>query len=262
MSIEVNKSSDEVIGSIKYWTGVGNFKVVGINPTMEEAKALGVNLRSEPVYTDVQIGDNVRNKIIFFVKNEENNILTRVEFLVSPDLEVSRQGNSRIINDYGRHTWGASVEAIKANPKMSWFSTTNATLAYVGQCALTDFVAAWANVASEGKITFDTIAQIVKGNVTELRQLLASIRDNEVRLMLGVKVADDGKQYQMVYSKWYGRPYIKNNSTLIKRLGEEYGEFKAEYDPSDLSLREFSGQSFATASAEEDAGSAPAPWEQ
>ena len=263
MAIETNKSSEEVIGSVKYYTGVGNFKVVAINPTMEEAQAIGVNLRTEPEYTDIQVGENVRNRITFFVKNTEKDIITRVDFLVYPEKRVSQNGNVQIINEYGRHTWGASVEAVAANPKMSWFKTENANEAYIGQAELTDFVAAWANVASDGKITFDTIDNIVRGNVTELRQLMASIADNEIRLLLGVKVTDEGKQYQTVYSKWYGRPYHKNFTTLRKRLGEEYGEFKSQYDPTDFTLKEFNGAVLATtASSTEQTEDEPAPWEQ
>jgi hypothetical protein len=264
MAIQTNKSTEEVVGSVKYWQGVGNFKVVAINPTMEEAIAIGVNLKNEPNYTNIQVGTNVRNKIVFFVRNEEHDITTRVEFLVSPDIEVSQNGNQRIINNRGRHTWSKDIATLKANPKMSWFNTEKARYAYVGEAELIDFISAWANVASDGEVSLDTIDVIVKGNVTELRKLMASIRDNEVKLLLGVKVADDGKLYQQVYGKFYGRPYIKTLTSLIKNLSDEYGAFKAQYDPHDFTLKQFTGETMrstnAAATTGADAEDDTAPW--
>jgi len=263
MGVQTNKSTEEVVSSIKYWQGVGNFKVVAINPTMEEANKIGVKLKTEPKYTDIQVGDNVRNKIVFFVKNEEKEILTRVEFLVASQQEISQNGNKRIINNFGRHTWSKDIDTLKANSKMSWFKTEKARYAYVGESDLIDFIAAWANVASDGEVALDTIDVIVKGNVSELRKLMNSIKDNEVRLMLGVKVGDDGKLYQQVYSRWYGRPYIKTNTQLIKSLNDEYGAFKAQYDPTDFSLKLFSGETMTIKTPSISGGSEEdedAPW--
>ena len=63
------------------------------------------------------------------------------------------------------------------------------------------FTKSWANVANGDEVSFDSIAKIVKGDVTEVKALVGLLDKNEVRLLVGVK---DGK-YQSVYTKVFGR---------------------------------------------------------
>ena len=58
MAIQSNSSEIEVSGGIPLYTGIASVSVVAVNPTLAELLKLGVKLKTEPVYTDVQIGEN------------------------------------------------------------------------------------------------------------------------------------------------------------------------------------------------------------
>jgi hypothetical protein len=91
---------------------------------------------------------------------------------------------------------------------------------------LINFTKAWANVANGDEVYFDSIAKIVKGDVTEVKALVKLLESNEVRLLIGVK---DGK-YQTVYTKVFGRVKPQRDDVFVKNLNDEYGAFNAEFD--------------------------------
>ena len=83
-----------------------------------------------------------------------------------------------------------------------------------------------ANVANGDEVSFDSIAKIVKGDVTEVKALVKLLENNEVRLLIGVK---DGK-YQTVYTKVFGRVKPQRDDIFVKNLNDDYGTFNAEFD--------------------------------
>ena len=83
-------------------------------------------------------------------------------------------------------------------------------------------------------------------DLTELKQLVAQLAANRVRVLVGVK---DGK-YQNVYTSYFGRTQKSGDSYFIKHLNGEYSGFNAEF-PGDLQWGQFSPQlSVTTADAE------------
>ena len=51
MAIKSNSSEQEVTGGgIKLYSGLSNFNVIAINPTMTELHALGINVKTDPNY--------------------------------------------------------------------------------------------------------------------------------------------------------------------------------------------------------------------
>ena len=106
---------------------------------------------------------------------------------------------------------------------------------YSGEDTLIDFIKAWANIPNGGECSLDTIDDIFKGDVKELVQLIATLKDNKVRCLLGVK---DGK-YQQVYTKCFGRLKPKRNDMFARALNDDYRQFKAEYNE-DLVLQRYS----------------------
>jgi len=105
---------------------------------------------------------------------------------------------------------------------------------YPGEEALISFVKAWANIPSEGECSFETIDDIVKGDVKELKTLVSALKDNKLRVMLGVK--DD--KYQQVYTRCFGRLKPKRDDIFVRALNDEYGSFNAVYN-SDLKLQKY-----------------------
>ena len=91
---------------------------------------------------------------------------------------------------------------------------------------LINFTKAWANVANGDEAYFDSIAKIVKGDITEVKALVKLLEGNEVRLLVGVK---DGK-YQTVYTKVFGRVKPQRDDSLLRSLNDDYGAFNAEFN--------------------------------
>ena len=50
MAITSNDSNQEVMGSIKNYSGISNFSVLTVNPTMEELHAIDIKVKQEPNY--------------------------------------------------------------------------------------------------------------------------------------------------------------------------------------------------------------------
>ena len=217
MAIQSNASTEEVLGSIKTYSGLTNVNVIAVNPTMEELHALDINVKQEPNYKAV-IGDQEFLRLVFWVRNSDANF--KVEILVHDEPRKSQNGKYQWINSIGQLTW--STEA----PTYEWWKTEGQRKAYVGEETLSYFTKAWANVASGDEVSFDTIHEIVKGNLTELKSLVTVLTNNQLRVLVGVK--DD--KYQQVYTKYFGRIKPERNDLFIKALNDDYGAFNADFN--------------------------------
>ena len=230
MAIQSNSSEVEVAGGgIPLFTGIAPVRVVAVNPNLGELASIGVNMRTEPNY-EVDMGDKT-GKICFWVHNDEHNFSTRLEILVgNQHRKESSTGKHQVTNKYGQVTWASNPDSTP-----DWFKNEGVRRMYPGEEILINFTKAWANIPNDGDCSFDTIDDIVKGNVTELKSLVTALKDNKLRVMLGVK---DGK-YQQVYNRHFGRLKPQRDQLFVKALNDEYGTFNAEYN-SDLKLQPYS----------------------
>ena len=155
-----------------------------------------------------------------------------MEILVTPGPRaISKTGKYQWSNSVGQTAWGATNPA----DTYDWFKDKDVRKTYSGEDTLIDFIKAWANIPNGGECSLDTIDDIFKGDVKELVQLIATLKDNKVRCLLGVK---DGK-YQQVYTKCFGRLKPKRNDMFVRALNDDYRQFKAEYNE-DLVLQRYS----------------------
>lgn len=230
MAIQSNSSELEVTGGgIPLFTGIASMRVVAINPNLGELASIGVNLKTEPNYS-VDMGDKT-GKLTFWLHNDDHNFSCRLEILTGVEHRAaSSTGKFQITNKYGQITW-----AEKPDSAPDWFKTEGARRMYPGEETLINFVKAWANIPNDGECAFDTIDDIMKGNVTEMKSLVTALKDNKLRVMLGVK---DGK-YQQVYNRHFGRLKPQRDQLFVKALNDDYGTFNAEYN-SDLKLQRYS----------------------
>ncbi len=235
MAIQSNSSDVEVVGGgIPLFTGIAPVRVVAINPTLGELAAIGVNMQNEPTYLNANVGGDTYNKLAFWLQNEEHNFLSRMEILVKPEEKVSRNGDKKQwVNKFGQVAYSA-IDTPASNA-YEWFKADGVRPAYVGEETLINFVKAWANVPNDGECTFSTISSIMAGDVAEIKQLITTLKDNKLRVLLGVK---SGK-YQQVYMKHFGRLKPKNDSYFVRALNQDYGSFNAEYN-ADLKLQSYS----------------------
>ena len=218
MAIKSNNSNLEVAGGgIKTYSGLANFKVIAVNPTMEELHGLGIMVKQDPNYF-VDLNGTEYFKLTFWIKNDD--LTTRFDILMNGTERVSQSGKNQWINSIGQATWS------DGEPTYEWFKKDGLRKALVGEETLINFTKAWANVANGDEAYFDSIAKIVKGDVAEVKALVKLLENNEVRLLIGVK---DGK-YQTVYTKVFGRVKPQRDDVFVKNLNDEYGAFNAEFD--------------------------------
>jgi len=213
---------------MKLYSGLTNMEVMTVNPTLQQLHDLGINLKTEPNYF-IELNGEEYFKVTFWLKNSD--ITTRFEILTQPKERTSQTGKFQWINNVGQATWSAE------EPSYDWWKAEGQRKAYVGEETLVEFVKAWANVASGDDVSFETIGEIVKGNVTEIQTLAKVLDKNTIRVLVGVK---DGK-YQSVYTKHFGRVKPQRDNLFIKKLSDEYGTFNAEFN-SDLIWGEFTPQ--------------------
>tara|TARA_R110002073_G_scaffold82643_7_gene197343 strand:- start:1980 stop:2729 length:750 start_codon:yes stop_codon:yes gene_type:complete len=248
MAIQSNSSEIEVSGGIPLYTGIASVSVVAVNPTLAELLKLGVKLKTEPVYTDVQIGENTYNKLIFWLQNATHDFTTKLEILCKPEHRIAKSGKFLYINKSGQTVFCDQ----SPSEVYDWYSSDGVRKAFTGEDILTDFVKAWANTPSGGECTLDTIEQVMKGDVTELSGLIEHLKNNKLRVLLGVK---DGK-YQEVYKKHFGRLKPQRDDAFVRALNNEFSTFKAEYN-SDLKLQPYSPELIVASEASPEAESAP-----
>ena len=226
MAITSNNSDQEVMGGIKSYSGLSNFNVIAVNPTMQELHAMDIKVRQEPNYF-LELNGEDYFKLTFWVKNED--LTTRMEILMQNKARTSKTGKFQWLNAVGQSTWSED------KPDYDWWQKPETSRkAFGGEETLINFVKAWANVAPGGDVYFETIDKIVQGDISELKQLITVLKTNQVRLLVGVK---DGK-YQQVYTKIFGRIKPQRDDLFVKSLNDEYGSFNAEF-ATDLKWGEF-----------------------
>ena len=240
MAIKSNQSTEEVVGGgIQLYSGLSNFNVIAVNPTLDELHELGIMLKSEPNYY-VEFSGEEYFKLTFWIKNE--GLTTRFEILMNSNPRVSQSGKHQWLNNAGQSTWSNNA------PTYDWWKTEGSRHAFTGEETLINFAKAWANVANGDDVYFESIDKIVKGDVAEVKALAKVLSGNQIRLLIGVK---DGK-YQSVYTKVFGRIKPERDDLFVKNLNDEYGTFNAEFDTT-LAWGPFSPQlSLVTPDAEDD----------
>ena len=217
MAIQSNASTEEVVGGIKTYSGLTNVKVMAVNPTMAELHAMDINVKQEPNYK-VEFSGEEYNKIVFWLSNEDGNF--KLEILMQNKPKVSQNGKHQWMNAIGQSTW--SEEA----PTYEWWKKEGERKAFTGEETLINFVKAWANVASGDQVYFDTMPAIANGTLPEVKELVKSLANNQVRVLIGVK--DD--KYQQVYTKYFGRVKPQRDDLFIKALNDDYGSFNADFN--------------------------------
>ena len=89
----------------------------------------------------------------------------------------------------------------------------------------------------DSEAMLENIPALFKGDFSELRNIIGYQPNNKVKVMFGIRTADDNKQYQTVYT----RMFLKNNVSDYSRLdadiaaAREAGSYaNTEFDTSDL----------------------------
>lgn len=273
MAFSKGQESTEGV-QIKRYVGVASSYVLAVNPSKEELeKHFGRELENAPVYvSEAEVnGKKVPQvKIDFLIqadpakyKDAEGSALdlkTRVTFFLRRAGRTSSAGKWQIIDKYGRTAW-ATEEEIQQHKVPVYGNGKPANIdsayrkAYDGEESLIKFLIAYlgiqapatyvngewvtndADKLADSEASLEHIEDYFKGDVSELRSIIALQPNNKVKVCYGVRKADDGREFQTTYT----RMFLKNRATNYSKLDEDIQKAKnagamptVEFDTTEL----------------------------
>lgn len=250
--------------AVKRYTGVASVFVRGINPNKEELeKFFDRELDNDPEYVStVESGSEnipqVRIDILVEADPDkyEDSLKSRVTFFLRKRHVFTRDNSKvRVIDKYGYPGWATKEELAShaqlksANGKNMRISTSYRP-AYEGEVELIDFLKCYLNIPEalsyvNGEWTsnkrykpedceacLEHIEDFFKGDVKELKNIISYQPNNKVKVLFGVRTANDGKQYQTSFT----RMFLKNNVNDYSKLD---AEVKRVQESGALSTSEF-----------------------
>lgn len=253
LAIGKTKESTEATES-KQYVGVASSFVLAVNPTKAELeKIYGREIPNEPEYINpTKEVDNIR--VDFIVKtdpvvNDGIEAINKVSFFLQNEPSYNKDKTKvQVIDEYGNSTWGL-VEDVKMNKKLLTTSGKEAKIApkyrmaFSGEADLVDFLKIYLNmddvfdykngswVMKEGntddyKFSLEHIKDYFKGNVSEIKEAVALMPKNKVKLLYGVRTTDKG-QFQSIISR--NGMILRNNanSSALARLAKLIADTKS-----------------------------------
>lgn len=241
--MKVNNSNESVESNRLVFTGVHKIKVLAVNPTNAELTKLGYTIKEdakEQEYTGIKIQELDYSRIRFIYQFSGKTIINgnevsynqkqSLDFLISDRDVVSKDGNIQHISDTGNTAYGSTKE----NPKMAWFWGTPNRVAKQGEAELLHFLKIYLNIAPKDECKLAKWADLVKGNVTEIKKYLGLAPNNECFGTLGMKeVEKDGKitVYQTIYNKHFVRASnLQPEAEFSKHFANYTGSFNYQND--------------------------------
>lgn len=265
MQVSGNASDKEVLQSNKVFTGLNNFRVISINPSLELIKKnINPNAKDDAAnYTGKNQDGADYVRLDFYLTCKEMTTPRKITFFLAKADEKATTGAIKFIDKKGNHTWAKDLETIKSNPKMDWMDKASLRAAYSGEPLLIDFMKAWLNVdtrAEDSVISIEKPESLIKGNVKELKEILEKFKTNQVKLLAIAKetTREDGSKayYQDFYKKFFGVPYVKSLKKWHDMLEGEYTELKSNQKlQNGLEFTEYIGDQSVAVAAQTSTGS-------
>ncbi len=184
------------------YVGMFNANVVAVNPSKEElSKLLDTTIEKDLEYSGVN-SDNGAKKLTlsFWLKEETNGNLFNVRFNLEDTVVMSKTGKTQFINTIGTTSYADSVSQVPS------FLTDNGRTvrpAKKGEELLYKFLRSWlSNLNYEDESTELSLdwKKLISGKVNEIKDAIANFDKQTICSMATVRTADDGKEYQAVYS--------------------------------------------------------------
>lgn len=195
--------------------GIGEFKVVAVNPTLKELQVLldTDKIDKDPVYVETKDGKD-RVSIVFWVEDVKTGQKYPHRFYVTNEPKVwEKSGKSVFINQTG-----ATATVLDEKDLQSWFTKfsdkdkneigdKNYRKALVGEAELYQFLTKWISQVSYFSPTTDVMLdnkKLFRSNFSELKDLVTSELVGTVVLALYVAIVDkDGekKYYQNIWKE-------------------------------------------------------------
>ena len=241
--------------SVKRYIGVAPVFVLAVNPGKTELEKLyNTQLENEPVYlSEVEVGEDKHKvpnvRIDFIVKTDAEKcngveFTTKISFFIRKEYRYNKDHTKvQVIDKYGRTAW-VTIEQAKAH-EIPVYKNGPANIdkdyrpAFYGEEDLTNFIKAYLNIPNVMKYVNNTwvmvdnpgdcearlenISNYFNNDFKELKDVIALQPNNKVKALFGVRITDDNKQYQAVYTQMF----LKNNVNDYSKLDANLQERKA-----------------------------------
>lgn len=221
----------------KKYIGIASCHIVAFNPTKEELSNIyGREITTDMAYTGT-IQDNEGKDVqaafpTFILKTdpEYNNGIEEfymARFTVQNLIFASRDKTKcQVIDAYGRTAWTTKEEleakatTLTKNDGTKYEAniSNNYRPAYRGEEALTQFLAKFLVIPSvtkyvndkwvmvdnpvDSECRLDTISEFFKGNMKEIKEWISLQPNNKIKVAIGIRTTDEGKQYASVYTNF------------------------------------------------------------
>lgn len=235
------------------YVGVFNATVAAVNPTKEElGKLLNTTIEKDPEYTGVNNDSGAKRVTIsFWLKEETIGSLFNVRFNLEDTVVESKTGKTQFINTIGSTSYAEDKSQV---PSFITDNNRDVRAAKKGEELLYKFLRSWlSNLNYEDESTELMLdwKKLISGKVTELEEAIKNFPAQTVCSLATIRTADDGKEYQAVYSYEFlpsfaldcfngkaKKQYKSVDKFIAKVTDAEYGckdfyELKplVEYDP-------------------------------
>lgn len=196
------KGKEKEVKVYNKYVGMFNANVVAVNPTKEElSKLLNTDVEKDLEYTSIN-SDNGAKKLTlsFWLKEENTGNLFNVRFGLEDTVVESKTGKTQFINTIGTTSYAEDESKVPS------FLTENGRVvrkAKKGEELLYKFLRSWlSNLNYEDSSTELSLdwKKLISGKTTELRDAISNFDKQTVCALATVRTADDGKEYQAVYS--------------------------------------------------------------
>lgn len=252
MAISKGRSTESASESkFSQYTGVDQFKVLGVNPDLETLHSWGVNLKEQPEYTSID-EDGVKNcRIQFWVQSVSiPEFITRLEFrLKNKKNETVKDGVHKVqmIDKYGNSSWLTDIEIkakkrpVQKNGNPARFCPDVMRPCRPGEAALTEFIKFFVNIPDSHRYKneqwtlindLDTaecilanVGKYFDGDFSELAEALSYQPENTVQLLCGIRTGKDGRIYQEVYAD---KCFRAGTNDAGKKFSEEIADRKSK----------------------------------
>lgn len=262
-------STEASEGSFARYIGVGSCYVHGVNLTKKELESFyGRELSFDPEEGYKGIYENNGKKTEFvrlsFAISTDPDKCDGIDIKAIHTITLSKeaqyngdQTKLKVIDKYGRTCW-VTTEQFKAK-EVPMYSNGPANIdknyrpCYRGEEELTQFIKTYLGIGNvmdykngswvmkenpeDFECSLEKIQDYFKGDVKEVKEALALMPKNKVKVLFGVKTKDDGKLLQVTYPDMV----LRNNSSKYDNLAKQVEDAKAagrystvEFEVSDL----------------------------
>ncbi len=229
----------------RLYKGIGTFNFLAINPTGEELKSIYNSQKDfepfEYISTDENNVKSIRLDIFLKSVPEDSNgfeFITKVAFFLKEEPRYNKDKTKiQVINAYGDTAWVTMEEFKQKQPPQYApdYSLKNLRPAYSGEDALVTFVKRFLNIPNYSFIKPDKTREFHKepancecqfaaiksyflGKIDEIKQPLMALKDNKIKLLLGVRSVDNSKYYQDIFNQYPMSYYTKIFTGLTKNV--------------------------------------------